>query len=235
MKQKRRWLIPLLLLLLLAAGVFAFISRARVARWLSDRAFLRERGFARVRSGQDADGDGLEDFGDMLEGARAFIATNPEYKSEYYAGGYPPEGEGVCTDVLWHALAAAGYDLKAMVDEDVAAHRNLYPLENGWSDPNIDFRRVNVLKVFFERSGCLRLTTDPADLPAWQPGDIVFYEGHVALVSDRKGESGEAQIVHLAGYGPREEDNLRYKAITGHFRWTFPEGPALPVILLNNE
>ena len=233
MKHKRRWLI--LLILLLAIGAAALLCRDRIALWLDDLAFLRTRGFARVHSAADADGDGVEDFSDILAGARAFIATQPEYRSGYYAGGYPPAGEGVCTDVIWHALSEAGYDLKAMVDADVSAHREAYPLENGWSDPNIDFRRVNVLRVFFERCGCLSLTLDPADLPQWQPGDIVFYEGHVAVVSDRAGESGEAQIVHLAGYGPREEDNLRYKPITGHFRWVFPEEQAAGLVLLKNE
>ena len=42
-------------------------------------------------------------------------------------GGYPDDGLGVCTDVIWQALQAAGYDLKALVDADIAACPEAYP------------------------------------------------------------------------------------------------------------
>ena len=64
----------------------------------------------------DRNGNGLDDLTDLVRGARAYIRTQPEYVDSYYAGGYPPEGEGVCTDVIWRAFQAAGYDLKAMLD-----------------------------------------------------------------------------------------------------------------------
>ena len=38
---------------------------------------------------------------------------------KYYSGGYPPDSEGVCTDVIWRALKNAGYSLKDMVDADM--------------------------------------------------------------------------------------------------------------------
>ena len=52
------------------------------------------------------------------------VDRSPVYKSAYYVGGYPPATEGVCTDVVWRAFKEAGYDLKKMIDADIAAKRN---------------------------------------------------------------------------------------------------------------
>ena len=67
-------------------------------------------GFEDIKSPNDADGDGIDDYTDMVEGARAYIATDPQYKSAYYAGGYPTDGYGVCTDVVAQGLLSAGYE-----------------------------------------------------------------------------------------------------------------------------
>jgi len=125
----------------------------------------------------------------------------------------------VCTDVIWRALEACGYDLKAMIDRDIAAHPEEYPLPGGLPDANIDFRRVVNLQRFFERYA-LPLTTDPDDIAQWQPGDIVFYYGHVAVISDKRNAQGQPWIIHHTGRGAFEEDKLTYQRITGHFRWT---------------
>ena len=55
-------------------------------------------------SQRDSDGDGIDDQTDILESARSYLATRPKYKSKYYAGGYPDDGYGVCTDVVIQAL-----------------------------------------------------------------------------------------------------------------------------------
>ena len=65
-----------------------------------------------VHSAVDRDGDGIDDQADILAGALAYVATEPQYKSKYYEGGYPDDGYGVCTDVVAQALLAAGYDLQ---------------------------------------------------------------------------------------------------------------------------
>jgi len=70
-----------------------------------------------IKSKTDKDGDGIDDYTDILLGARAEAERKPEYKSVYYAGGYPPATEGVCTDVIWRALRDAGYSLKEMKEE----------------------------------------------------------------------------------------------------------------------
>ena len=50
--------------------------------------------------------------------------------------------------MIWRALEEAGYDLKAMVDADIAKDKESYGIEV--ADPNIDFRRVkNLGRRFF--------------------------------------------------------------------------------------
>lgn len=75
------------------------------------------------------------------------------------------------------------------------------------------------LRVFFERSGCQALTTDLSDWSQWQPGDIVVFDGHIAILSDRRNTDGRPFILHYAGCGAFEEDALDYKLILTHFRW----------------
>ena len=72
-----------------------------------------------VISKTDYDNDEIDDYTDILQGAKIEAEDKPTYKSAYYSGGYPPDNEGVCTDVIWRALKNAGYSLKDMVDEDI--------------------------------------------------------------------------------------------------------------------
>ena len=124
--------------------------------------------------------------------------------------------------MIWRALKEAGYDFKAMLDQDVGAHPEAYPLANGLPDSNIDFRRVVNLRVFFERH-CLELTTDADDVAAWQPGDFVIYDGHIAVISDRRNAQGQPYVIHHTGHGAFEEDALTTRRILAHFRWALNE------------
>ncbi|MBR4444078.1 MAG: DUF1287 domain-containing protein [Clostridia bacterium] len=207
-----------LFVLLLAAAILLIIAGPRPGLW-ARAIYARARfGIDTVRCSVDRDGDGLDDCADLMLAARAYVATKPVYDAEYYVGGYPPTGHGVCADVIWQAFRGAGYDLKAMIDADIAAHPGAYPLPNGTPDPNIDFRRVVNLAVFFERRA-IKLTTDTMRVAEWQPGDLVFYTGHVGIVSDRRNDDGRPWVIHHTGHGAFEEDRLDYKAITGHYRW----------------
>ena len=64
-----------------------------------------------IKSETDYDNDGIDDYSDILLGAQKERDRNPIYVSKYYDGGYPPDDEGVCTDVIWRALKEAGYYL----------------------------------------------------------------------------------------------------------------------------
>ena len=179
-------------------------------------------GIETLKSKTDYDNDGIDDYTDILEGAKIEAKKKPTYKSEYYSGGYPPDGEGVCTDVIWRALKNAGYSLKDMVDKDIKNNLSKYPRVNGKPDPNIDFRRVPNLKVYFERNHVV-LTNDLTKIEEWQPGDIVvFGSSHIGIISDKRNERGVPYLLHNGGQPLREEDILelyiKYDPITGHYR-----------------
>ena len=201
--------------------VIAIISA--ITYWIYKPSYTAEDfGIEVLKSKIDKDGDGIDDYTDILLGARAEAERKPEYKSIYYAGGYPPETEGVCTDVIWRALKDAGYSLKEMVDEDIAENIAEYPRVEGKPDTNIDFRRVPNLKVYFERNH-ITLTNDLSQIAEWQPGDIVvFGSKHIGIISNKRNKNGIPYLIHNGGQPNREEDILelynQYEPISGHFR-----------------
>lgn len=182
----------------------------------------------RIQVDSDKDGDGIKDMDDILEGARKDAANKPRYRSAYYKGGYPPDNEGVCTDVIWRALKNAGYNLKEMVDKDIQENIEDYPRVAGKPDPNIDFRRVKNLIPFFKKYA-LVLTTkvvpwDKDNLKKWQGGDIVVFGEpleHIAIVSDKRREDGIPYIIHNGGPYTKENDQLLDwpSPIIYHFRF----------------
>ena len=182
-------------------------------------------GIETVKSEVDYNGNGVDDFTDILLGAREDAENKPKYIDKYYEGGYPPENEGVCTDLVWRAFYNAGYDLKSMVDAHIRANLDLYPEVNGVPDSNIDFRRVKNLKVFFEHN-TTSYSLDPNDIEEWQPGDIVIFGEnytHIGIISDKRNSKGIPYLIHNGGQKNREENMLvmySYKQpITGHYRF----------------
>lgn len=180
----------------------------------------------RLTSSRDENQNGVDDYTDLLLGARRDAKNKPRYDGSYHEGGYPPDDVGVCTDVIWRAFAHAGYDLKALVDADIAAYAAEYPgLDETGPDPNIDFRRVRNLTVFFARHA-ESLTLDTGDIAAFQPGDIVVFKGetdHIAIISDRRNKEGVPWLIHNGGQPNREEDAmgrlLLFSELCGHYRW----------------
>lgn len=175
-------------------------------------------GIADYKSRVDMDGDGLDDQTDILQNVRSYIATKPQYKSKYYAGGYPDDGYGVCTDVVAQGLLHAGYDLQKLVDADILQNPEAYNVEK--ADPNIDFRRVRNLLIYFQNHA-LSLTTDIYETEAWQGGDIIVFEKHIGIVSDKRNKNGVSFILHHANPYQKyyEEDILEHREdIVGHFR-----------------
>lgn len=170
-----------------------------------------------IKSDTDKNKNGIDDYTDILLGARAYVNTKPAYHSAYYAGGYPPDGVGVCTDVIWKAFQNAGYSLKDLVDADISNNRASYP-KIKTQDKNIDFRRVVNLDIFFKRNA-QSLTIDPNQIKEWQPGDIVVYTNHIAIVSDKRNRKGQPFIIHNAGLPAYEVDALTGFTIVGHYRW----------------
>ena len=216
----RKWIWAAGILLCLALAALGFFV-LRYQRTSPERLPDRYGGsMAQAHSSVDRDGYGLHDQQDILEGALAYIATCPKYKSRYYQTGYPDDGYGVCTDVVAAGLRQAGYDLMALVQEDIRANPEGYEISE--PDPNIDFRRVRNLKVYFAHTA-IPLTTDVYRIEEWQGGDIVIFQSHIGVVSDHRNEDGVPYVIHhndpwQTAY---EQDILEKRQdIVGHYRVT---------------
>ena len=181
----------------------------------------QELGLPALQSPVDFNGNGRDDYADLLLGARRDAEQKPAYDGRYWEEGYPPDEIGVCTDVIWRAFREAGYSLRGMVDRDIAARPEAYPNITE-PDSNIDFRRVKNLRVFFDRYA-VPLTTDPKQAAEWQPGDIVIFRNnrHIGIVSDLRNRNGRPYIIHNGGFPQlhREEDYLRRAGVTAHYRF----------------
>jgi uncharacterized protein len=179
----------------------------------------------------DQDGDAIKDLEDILEGARKDKANQPKYQSVYYVGGYPPDHEGVCTDVIWRSFKNAGFNLKEMVDQDIRRNIKAYSRVGARPDPNIDFRRVPNLVVFFTRHATVLTTklipNDQENLKTWQGGDVVVFGkplDHIGIVSDIRRGDGIPYLIHNASPYTKEEDIIPFwndyiSKIIGHYRW----------------
>lgn len=213
----------LLALMLIAVGAFvAAVATGNLCITSDERLPDRYDGpaiSAPVSNTADRDGDGIPDGEDILQGALDYMATRPRYRSAYYQGGYPTDGCGVCTDLVAAACRAAGYDLRELVDADIRARPDDYA-DGDAPDPNIDYRRVRNLRIYF-RHAATSLTTDITRIEQWQPGDIVLFSDHIGTISDRRNEAGIPYLIHHANpFQLRyEEDVLEsYDDITDHFR-----------------
>lgn len=172
----------------------------------------------------------------ILENAKAQCESFIENKFDYYNEGYPPENEGIATDVVARALKAAGYDIRELMYEDMLIAKSDYPFDryqNKIIDKNIDFRRIPHQEAFFKKFGkTLTTEIDPLSsevMKQWSPGDIVFFDlgigdelsDTVGIISDKYSENGVPYVITSAnppGY-VAELDWLLEKNISGHYRY----------------
>jgi hypothetical protein len=74
--------------------------------------------------------------------------------------------------------------------------------------------------VYFKHTA-ISLTTDIDKIEEWQGGDIVVFEKHIGIVSDKRNDKGISLVIHhnspfQASY---EEDILEKRDdIVGHYR-----------------
>ena len=176
-------------------------------------------GITTYHSNIDKDNDGVDDQTDILNSVRSYIATKPKYDSKYYAGGYPSDGYGVCTDVVAFGLLGAGYDLRELVNEDIKNNPEKYNIKV--RDKNIDYRRVRNLLIYLEGNS-INLSTDIKNIDEWQGGDIVVFSTHIGIVSDKRNKKGIPYIIHHERpYQEEYEEDIlgsRKNDIKGHFR-----------------
>jgi len=209
--MKKKTIIILIIILIIVTGLIVIFKPKKT---YTNEDFNIETYISLI----DKDNDGIDDQTDILESAKNYIATKPKYKSKYYSTGYPDDGYGVCTDVVAFALKDAGYDLMELVNEDILNNPDDYNIEN--VDKNIDFRRVSNLKTYFDHTA-ISLTTDVNDISEWQGGDIVVYQKHIGIVSDKRNKKGINYLIHHSSIYQinYEEDILdSYDEIIGHYR-----------------
>ncbi|MEQ8200931.1 MAG: DUF1287 domain-containing protein [Syntrophomonadaceae bacterium] len=230
MQRKTRIYLGVALIVVITAGMIVGLAANRITP-LGRINILQPKPACvvpRMVSSQDQNRNGVPDSLDIVRGGREEVMRETIYDASYYQG-YPPEGRGACTDVIWRAFAAAGYDLKEMVDDDIRQSPAAYGQTGLHPDPNIDFRRVGNLQVFFARHA-QELTTrispgDVDNLADWQPGDIVIFGGrleHIGVISDRSRRDGVPLMIHNCG--PKASEDQYYLTnwptpITHHFRF----------------
>ena len=212
--MKHRWIIGAGLLL----GIFVLVFFLYEFQIIPHPSYNNEYfQITTYKSLVDKDEDGVDDQTDILQSAKEYLATNPKYKSKYYGTGYPDDEYGVCTDVVAFALLHSGYDIMTLLNEDVMEVHDAYDIDI--VDKNIDFRRVNNLDTYFKRH-MISLSTDLSNISDWQGGDIVVFDGHIGIVSDKRNFKGIPFLLHNANpYQIRyEEDVLEKYTIISHYR-----------------
>lgn len=166
----------------------------------------------------DKDNDGIDDQTDILNNAKDYIKTNPKYKSKYYSTGYPDDKYGVCTDVVAISLLNAGYDLRELVNQDIINNQEKYNIKT--IDKNIDFRRVKNLNIYFKNNS-ISLTTDLSKIEEWQGGDIIVFQDHIGVISDKRNKKGIPFLIHhISEFQVKYEEDVleNYDNIIGHYR-----------------
>lgn len=217
--MRKKIKIGILLFLCMLAGCLFVVS----AHYQNTSAKRPENKYQKeivsYKSTIDMDHDGVDDQTDILQNALDYVAARPKYKSKYYHSGYSDDEYGVCTDVVANAMKYAGYDLQKLVQEDIVKNPSDYGIDQ--PDPNIDFRRVKNLTIFFQHTA-KSLSTNIYDLEEWQGGDIVIFQKHIGIVSDRRNENGVTYIIHHRNPFQKfyEENYLEGREdIVGHYRW----------------
>lgn len=216
---KKVFLICLIVFLLIELFLFGIVFLLYRYNYIPHKKYSNEQfSIPTYQCKMDQDEDGIDDQTDILNNVKEYIATKPKYKSEYYVGGYPDDEYGVCTDVVAFGLKGAGYDLRELVYEDILAHPDDYDIDI--IDKDIDFRRVRNLKVYFEHH-TIRLTMDITKIEEWQGGDIVVFENHIGMISDKRDQKGIPFVIHHTSdyQSDYEEDILEIRDdIVGHYR-----------------
>ncbi len=214
----KKWILLLLPVIIIAYIILDYYSLIPKKSYVAS-----DFSITTIVSPVDYNQNGIDDYQDILNGALQEAKRKPKYVNAYYNGGYPPDNEGVCTDLIWRALKEAGYLLKDMVTEDIKNNREAYP-NIIYQDSNIDFRRVINLDIFLKRN-TLVLTNDLSQISEWQPGDIVVFgnQEHIGIISNKRNRKGIPYLIHNAGQPKLEEDTLerwnKKKKITGHYRF----------------
>ncbi len=158
------------------------------------------------------------------------VVTKYDLSNGYYGnGGFPPEDTGVCSDVIWRALARQNIDIKSQLDVHMKQFPDLYATN---FDSNINFRRVKNLHIFWKNTLKQNLTTkvitkNAENLKEWRTGDIVVFDAkppqnlwHIGIVADKRDADGVPYMIDNHGYGTKIRMTIAdwRSDIVGHYR-----------------
>ncbi|MGK0468098.1 DUF1287 domain-containing protein [Clostridium sp.] len=227
--MKKKYILSLLIILLILTFAYRYIPYKSIVNEYVVNILKPKFNVPENFSKADNNNNGVADPLDIVNGAYNEVLNKTKYESNYYSGGFPPDNEGVCTDVIWRGFNAAGINLKNLIDKDIISNTELYSRVHGMPDPNIDFRRVPNQDVFFSRD-CLSLTTElkarnAENLIEWQPGDIVvFTKGyeHIGIISNKRDKNGIPYVIHNTRPHATTMKLSWFKSpVHAHYRWKF--------------
>ncbi|MBU3114464.1 DUF1287 domain-containing protein [Clostridium lacusfryxellense] len=225
----KKFVIPLIIIFLILTIAYIFVPFKSIINEYIFNIFKPKFIVSENSSKVDNNKNGVADPLDIVNGAYSEVQNKTKYISNYHNGGYPPEKEGVCTDVIWRGFKTANINIKDLIDEDIKRNIRLYPRVDEKADPNIDFRRVPNQDVFFSRNA-LSLTTEvkarnAENLKEWQPGDIVvFNKGyeHIGIISDKRDKNGIPYVIHnTKPHASILKLSYFTAPVHAHYRWKF--------------
>ncbi len=218
LRSKKRVLFLFIVIILLASLMYVGLLLYKY-NYFPHRKYTSDFfNITQYKSSIDHDNDGIDDQSDILFSVHKYLDSKPKYKSKFYSSGYSNDEYGVCTDVVANGLLGAGYDLRELVDVDVAEHPENYNIDK--PDKNIDFRRVVNLKVYFDNNA-ISLTTDYSKIEEWQAGDIVVWKHHIGIISENRNKKGIPFVLHHSSpYQAKYEEDIleNWGEIKGHYR-----------------
>lgn len=113
MEKRKNRLLPVLLEALAVGLVLLGLDYWNL---LPHRTYTAEDfGIETLQSPLDADGDGIDDYTDILLGARRDAENHPKYDPGYFAGGYPPEATRRRTGVSAPMWCGAPFRMRATI------------------------------------------------------------------------------------------------------------------------
>ena len=154
------------------------------------------------------------------------VTYDRSYRQISYPNGDVPANIGVCTDVIIRAFRIEGIDLQVLVHESVKNNLRYYyprPSKNYGKKPdaNIDHRRVQILRKFFDKH-YPESKLKPSD--DYLPGDIIIWDNwHIGILIDEKIPGINRYYgVHNMGSGPQKADFYYFEDRSlDHYRLNF--------------
>ena len=144
-----------------------------------------------IYSNIDFNKNGIDDYSDFLLGAKKVINKNEVYEN-----------------FIVKVFKYAGYDLDKMVER----YYEDYNLDIGKKD------RISMYKSFIN-SNAIKVDVDFDKIELFQPGDFVFLQDGIGVLSDKRNKDGISFIVMINDGKVVEEDCLEDLKISGHYRF----------------